>query len=34
MAIKEHALQKLAPADKTSIQFKADDALSTFLASL
>ena len=34
MAIKEHALQKLAPAGKTITRFKADDALLTFLASL
>jgi site-specific recombinase XerD len=34
LAIKEQALQKLAPAGKTIIRFKADDALLTFLASL
>jgi integrase/recombinase XerD len=34
MAIKEQALQKLAPAGKTITRFKADDALLTFLASL
>ena len=34
MAIKERALQKLAPAGKAITRFKADDALLTFLASL
>jgi hypothetical protein len=34
MAIKERALQKLAPASKAITRFKADDALLTFLASL
>ena len=34
LAIKEQALQKLAPAGKTVTRFKADDALHTFLASL
>jgi Phage integrase family len=34
MAIKERALQKLAPAGKPITLFKADDALLTFLASL
>jgi hypothetical protein len=29
LAIKEQALQKLAPAGKTIIRFKADDALLT-----
>ena len=34
MAIKERALQKLAPAGKAITRFKANDALLTFLASL
>jgi hypothetical protein len=34
LAIKERALQKLAPAGKPITRFKADDALLTFLASL
>jgi len=34
LAIKEQALQKLAPAGKTVTRFKAGDALLTFLASL
>jgi integrase/recombinase XerD len=34
MAIKERALQKLAPAGKAITRFKADDALLSFLASL
>jgi integrase/recombinase XerD len=34
MAIKERALQKLAPAGKAITRFKAGDALLTFLASL
>jgi integrase/recombinase XerD len=34
LAIKEQALQKLAPAGKTVTRFKATDTLLTFLASL
>jgi hypothetical protein len=34
LAIKERALQKLAPAGKPITRFKADDALLTFFASL
>jgi len=34
LAIKEQALQKLAPVGKTVTRFKAGDALLTFFASL
>jgi integrase/recombinase XerD len=34
LAIKEQALQKLAPGGKPITRFKADDALLTFRASL
>jgi integrase/recombinase XerD len=34
VAIKGQALQKLAPAGKIAIRFKANDALLTFLSSL